>query len=212
VVNLSAGNVTGLTAKVEIFNLDGARHATQTANLDSKEDSVVEILTLDFPAGLTPVHFVRLTLAQGGQLRSVNLYLRGIEEGNLRALRELPKITVLANTTTERRGDKWFLSTALNNTSSVPAVFVRLKAIRERSGDRILPVIYDDNYITLMPGEQRIIQTELNHADTRNEHPKIVISGFNIATDHPASHPTTSRPTSPRRASTPTQLPASLLG
>ncbi len=212
VVNLSAGDVTGLTAKVEIFNLDGGSHSTQTANLDSKEDSVNEILTLDFPVGLTPVHFVRLTLTRAGQLRSQNTYLRGTEEGNLRAIRELPQTNVQATTTAEQRSDKWFLSTVLNNASPTPAVFVRLKAVREKSGDRILPVIYDDNYITLMPGEQRTIQTELNHADTRGENPRIVLSGFNIAKDHPAQHPTISHPSRPRPTDTPSQEPASLRG
>ncbi len=56
----------------------------------------------------------------------------------------------------------------------------RLKVVREKSGDRILPVFYNDNYFTLMPGEQRTVQTELNHADTRGERPRMVISGFNL--------------------------------
>jgi hypothetical protein len=58
---------------------------------------------------------------------------------------------------------------------------VRLKAVRARAGDRILPAIYSDNYITLMPGESASITTELNHADTRDQRPAIVLSGFNIA-------------------------------
>ena len=57
---------------------------------------------------------------------------------------------------------------------------VRLKAVRERSGDRILPAIYSDNYIALMPGEKRTIRTEVEHADTRGERPKIVVEGFNV--------------------------------
>ena len=189
VVNLSAGNVTGLTAKVEIFNLDGTSKSTQTATLDSSEDSVNPVFALQFPAGLTPVHFLRLTLTQCSQIRSQNLYVRGHEEGNLRALRELPQTKVQTTTTTERRSDKWFLSTVVNNTSSIPAVFVRLKAVRETSGDRILPVIYDDNYITLMPGEQRTIQTELNHADTRGERPRMDVSGFNLIATKPSITP-----------------------
>ena len=57
----------------------------------------------------------------------------------------------------------------------------RVKAVRAVTGDRILPAIYDDNYVLLMPGEHRILQTELRHADTRGETPKIVVSGFNVA-------------------------------
>jgi hypothetical protein len=52
---------------------------------------------------------------------------------------------------------------------------VKLKAVREKSGDRILPAIYSDNYIALMPGESRTIRTELEDADTRGEKPAIAI-------------------------------------
>jgi len=45
---------------------------------------------------------------------------------------------------------------------------VRVKAVREKTGDRILPAIYSDNYVALMPGEKRVIRTELaDAADTR---------------------------------------------
>ena len=57
---------------------------------------------------------------------------------------------------------------------------VRLKAVREKSGDRILPAIYSDNYVSLMPGEQRTIVTEFEHADTRGESPRIAMEGFNL--------------------------------
>jgi hypothetical protein len=57
---------------------------------------------------------------------------------------------------------------------------VRLKAVRETSGDRILPAIYSDNYVALMPGESRTIRTELENADTRGERPAMVVEGFNV--------------------------------
>ena len=59
---------------------------------------------------------------------------------------------------------------------------VKLTVVRKRSGDRILPAIYNDNYFTLLPGEQRTIQTEVNHADTREESPRILVRGFNVET------------------------------
>jgi len=57
---------------------------------------------------------------------------------------------------------------------------VRLKTVREKSGDRILPAIYSDNYVALMPGERRVIRTEVENADTRGELPRMVIEGFNV--------------------------------
>jgi hypothetical protein len=75
------------------------------------------------------------------------------------------------------------LTTEIDNTSKTPALLVRLKAVREKSGDRILPALYDDNYLTLMPGEKRRLRTELAHADTRGERPGIVVEGFNLDQD-----------------------------
>ncbi len=36
---------------------------------------------------------------------------------------------------------------------------VKVKAVRETTGDRILPVLYSDNYVALMPGEKQTIVT-----------------------------------------------------
>jgi hypothetical protein len=79
----------------------------------------------------------------------------------------------------ERHGAKWLLTTELRNRSKQPALMVHLKVVRERSGDRILPALYDDNYVALMPGERKTIHTELQHADTRGERPRMVVEGFN---------------------------------
>jgi hypothetical protein len=95
-------------------------------------------------------------------------------------IRTLPKATLRRATTAERQGDRWILSTELENTSQTPALLVRLKAVREQSGDRILPALHEDNFITLMPGEKRLLRTELEQADTRGERPRIVVEGFNL--------------------------------
>jgi hypothetical protein len=121
------------------------------------------------------VHFIRLKLTRGGQMVSENFYWRGLEEYNYRALRDLPKVKLESKTRAGRHGGRWVLTTTLRNTAKTPALMVKLKAIREKSGDRILPAIYSDNYIALMPGERRIIQTELEEADTRGEKPAMVI-------------------------------------
>ena len=80
----------------------------------------------------------------------------------------------------ERQAARWVLATELRNTGSQPALMVRVKAVREKTGDRILPAIYSDNYVSLMPGERREIRTELEDADTRGERPRIVVDGFNV--------------------------------
>ena len=179
VVNYSAGNVKGLEAQAEVLNLDGARKWHQTASLDSAEDSVASPIRVEYPSGLSEVHFIRLKLTRGSDLMSENFYWRGLEVGNYKALRELPKVKLEATTHVDQRGERWRLTTELHNPSTHPALMVRLKAVREMSRDRILPTFYSDNYVALMPGERRTLHTEIADDDTRGENPEIVVEGFN---------------------------------
>ncbi|MGA1993758.1 MAG: discoidin domain-containing protein [Bryobacteraceae bacterium] len=180
VVNDSAGEERGLAARVEIRNMDGSLRWEKTATLDSAEDSTASPIRMEYPAGLSATHFIRLSLAHGDEMVSTNFYLRGVREGDYRAIRELPPVKLEAATRVERQGTRWLLTTELRNASQAPALMVRVKAVRETSGDRILPALYSDNYVALMPGERRTIRTELEHADTRGERPRIVVEGFNV--------------------------------
>jgi len=159
--------------------MDGSVKWEKTASVDSAEDSVLTPIKMEYPAGLTPVHFIRLKLTRVDQTVSENLYWRSTEEGNYQPLRTLPKVKVDAVTRVERQGSRWVLTTELHNASNQPALMVRLKAVRTKSGDRILPALYSDNFVALMPGERRTIRTELENADARGESPRIVVEGFN---------------------------------
>ncbi len=181
VVNYSAGSVKGLTAQVEILNMDGSKQWDKTAPVDSAEDSVQSPIQIEYTGSLTAVHFLRLKLMRGAETLSENFYWRGTEEGNFQALRSLAKVKVGVSTRVERKGAEWVLTTELTNSSSTPALMVHVKAVREKSGDRILPAIYSDNYVALMPGEKRSIRTELEDADARGEKPAMVVEGFNLA-------------------------------
>ena len=175
VVNYSAGQAAGLTASAEILNLDGSVMWQQSAPLDLREDSVAQPIHLAYPAALSAVHFIRLKLTRGETAISENFYWRGLEAGNYRALRQLPPAQIQADTRTARQGSQWVLTTDLQNSGAAPSLMIRLKAVRASTGDRILPAIYSDNYIALMPGEKRTIVTTLEDADTRGESPRIMV-------------------------------------
>ncbi|HUB81906.1 MAG TPA: discoidin domain-containing protein [Bryobacteraceae bacterium] len=180
VVNYSGGSRTGLTAQAQVLNLDGSVKWEKSATIDSTEDSVQSPIKMEYPAGVTPTHFIKLELKQGDRLVSDNFYLHGLEEENYQGIRALGKAKLQVSTVAARSGDRWLLTTTLQNASSIPALNLRLKVVREKSGDRILPAIYSDGYVALMPGEKRQITTEVYDADTRGEKPRIVVEGFNL--------------------------------
>ena len=91
-----------------------------------------------------------------------------------------PKIKLGINTKVTREEDRWNIITTMTNNSNQPAFMIKLKVVGEKSRERLLPVIYSDNFVTLMPGEKRVINMEVQDADTRGEKPEIAIEGWNI--------------------------------
>lgn len=181
VVNYHAGDAFGLTVTARILGLNGEALRENTAGLDSKEDSVAVPLTLEIPANVPPVYFIRLELRKGDTPLSSNLYWRSAAGDDFTALKALPRVRLESSTRSTREGGAWILETTLRNPERVPAILTRLTAVREKSGDRILPALYSDNYVTLMPGESVTIRTEVQEADCRGEAPAVRVEGFNAS-------------------------------
>jgi hypothetical protein len=185
VVNYNAGEQTGLTAHAQVIDIDGTVKWEKSATLDSHEDSTSSPLQLQFPAGLARTHFIRLMLVRGTEALSSNFYLHGLAEGDYQGIRELAATQVNARTRITRDGAEWKITTELHNLSKTPALMVRVKAIRSKSGDLIVPALYSDNYIALMPGENRTISMSLKDADTRGEKPSVRVEGYNLSGSRP---------------------------
>jgi hypothetical protein len=181
VVNYNAGDQHSLTARAQIIDLDGIVKWEKTAMLDSREDSTEMPMQLEFPAALSPTHFIRLNLMRNGQLVSSNFYLRGTTENDYQGIRELPQAEVKAKTSVKRSGSEWRITTELHNVSKTPALMVRVKAIRSNTRDLIVPALFSDNYIALMPGEKQTISISLFDADARGERPVVRLEGYNLA-------------------------------
>ncbi|BEG97800.1 glycosyl hydrolase 2 galactose-binding domain-containing protein [Bacteroides sedimenti] len=174
VVNYSAGTHADLTAKAEIRNMDGSIQWTKETKLSSNEDTTEKCFMLEFPQNLSATHFIKLSLIENNQVVSDNFYLRGAEDGNFQAINQLPKVELKSSTNVKKVNGEWIMTTILKNDSATPALMIRLKVVGKKSGERILPIFYSDNYISLMPGENKVITMRFSDADTRGEEPIVV--------------------------------------
>jgi len=68
----------------------------------------------------------------------------------------------------------------LTNPTEVLAFFVRLRAVKPGGGGRILPVFYDDNYLTILPHESVTVGLEFR-ADLPSGLPVITADAWNTA-------------------------------
>ena len=180
VVNYRNSDGTKLTAIMEIINLDGSVKLKKKTVIDCPEDHTVRCYKMDYPERLSSVYFIRLTLKKGSTTLSENLYWRGLKEGDLKTVRDLPKVKLETTTKIVRKANQFHLTTILTNKTKQPALMVKLKVVGDKSKERMLPVIFSDNFIFLIPGEKRIITMEMQETDTRGEQPVVVVEGWNI--------------------------------
>ena len=181
VVNYSAGNLTGLTAKAMIMNMDGKVVWEKASNVNSEEDSTVKCFGLEFPAETSEVHFIKLYLTQNGKTLSDNFYINGKEYGNHQALKSIAKADVKTTVRVSKGDDGiWRGTVTLENRSDVPAVMIRLNVVGRKDGEQILPMFYGDNYFSLIPGEVKTVSLRWYEADTRGNKPKVKITGYNL--------------------------------
>ena len=176
VVNHSAGNVAGITATVAVYDLNGKKVRQQKLRVNSNEDTTKAILKLAKlqPQAPSDVWFVRLTLADKRGVISENEYIMGREENNYRALNTLPEPALQQNV--KVTGTKAVVT--LKNVGKSVAPFLRIN-LKGADGEQILPVIYSDNYFTLMPGEQKVVAIEWKAEDGRGQAPIIEVTPIN---------------------------------
>lgn len=180
VVNYHAFNRKGLTAIAQILNQDGKVQWSKDLTFDIDEDQTVACFPLEFSDTLTPTCFIKLTLTENGKTVSDNFYLRGKETGNYQSLGELPAVKLTENTSMKKADGRWYMTTTLKNDTGTPALLIRLNVVGSQSGQRILPVFYSNNYLFLMPGDEKEINIRLYDTDARGETPQVVVSGFNL--------------------------------
>lgn len=180
VVNLCAGEHTGLKAVLQVLDFHGRLIWQKEARLSSQTDSTAVLADLSVEPGFKPtegnVYFLKQSLyGEKDALLSSNFYVLSADEGNLHDLNTLPEVELQA--TVRRVGDSFHLT--LTNPSQEPAMMVRLN-LKASDGEQILPVRYTDNFFHLMPGEEKRITVSWNQADARRLAPQIEITGFNL--------------------------------
>ena len=181
VVNATQTAHTGLTATAEVYNLDGTRMGTKTATINAAANQKTAVLTLDKLPGLSEVHFIRLLLKDNQRVVSENFYWDGNSYEKYAALNTLPQIALDLSGSARLDGDETVISAALHNGTHTVAFMPRLGLLRAGSGERVLPTLYSDNYLSMLPGESRIITARCKTADLAGAKPKLNLDGYNVS-------------------------------
>lgn len=110
---------------------------------------------------LTPLHFIKLELPDAnGNLLSENFYWRnGVRDLDYTQLNTLPEADLSCRLVNKLTADGKMQVAVKNNSKSV-AFANRIRLVNKVTQKRVLPVIMSDNYVTLMPDEEKVISIE----------------------------------------------------
>jgi exo-1,4-beta-D-glucosaminidase len=103
-------------------------------------------------------------------------------------LEKLPPVTLSVSGKAERRGQNEIAHVTVSNPTRSLAFFIRLQIKKGSNGADVLPIVWQDNYFSLMPGERREISASYKLKDLAGARAFVTIEGWNSA---PVSTPIT---------------------
>jgi len=199
VVNSRYQDASGLKLTAKILNLDMTEKWSQDARVEVPADSSSRALTVPEPDGLSETYFLVLRLQDSkGALVGSNFYWLSTTHETLdwaksewyvtptatfadfTALATLPKVRLKINSKTEHKGADAITTVSVENPSKALAFFVRLKVNQGAKGKEILPVIWQDNYFSLLPGEKREVSATYRAEQLGAAQPSIEVTGWNV--------------------------------
>ena len=137
VINNTATILTGARAKISVYNLDGSQQFAHTQSVTAGSSAATDLGELTFPAGLSPVHFVKLELLDAkDRLLSENFYWRELPErqDDLQALNSLPTVALEIDASRHETAGKCLLGVTVRNPTKSVALMAHLQLRQARSG------------------------------------------------------------------------------
>jgi exo-1,4-beta-D-glucosaminidase len=202
VMNNSGKNVHSLSVQIKVLNfgLKPVLHKTvQVSSLRGRTTRHVYHL----PDGLklSKTYFVDLKLRdKKGHIISSNFYALSTQKdkiepskatwfvtpesqyANLKMLQKLPDVKLNINRHFSQRADTTFAKVTVKNPTKHLAFMVHLDLRKKQSGASVVPIFWDDNYFTLLPGEKRTITGYCHTKDLGGQQPKVTVDGWNVET------------------------------
>ena len=202
VVNDTYAERANMKVRARVYALDGKLLADKEQSVDVPADGVVKAFDLPKSEGLTMTFFVRLDLRDArGRAAGDNFYWLSAkadtldwakkqdtvytpqaEFGDLTGLAALPQVRLQTSAAVEQSADvkEGKAHIRVKNPSNSVAFQIRLRLADKKDNLDVVPVFWDDNYFSLLPGEERMISVSYDASQLHGAHPVIQVGGFNV--------------------------------
>ncbi|MGC1367454.1 MAG: sugar-binding domain-containing protein [Candidatus Acidiferrum sp.] len=199
IVNGKQEPLNGLKIVAKIYDTSMKERFSREAVADVAADGVTKAFEISEPEGISSTYFLNLQLfSSSGKLLSRNFYWLSTKPdvpdfgksewyytplsqfADFDDLQSLAKATVKSTMEYSDAGAEPTAHVTVENTGSGLAFLVRLRLLKGKDGAEILPVFWDDNYISLLPGEKREVTVHVRKHDLGEAKPALAVDGFNV--------------------------------
>jgi mannosylglycoprotein endo-beta-mannosidase len=181
------------TVTARVLNLDMKEVFRQNVNVRiGAEGLATNVLAINFPTNISPVHFIKLELADAkGRAVSQNFYWRsdkaytpgrtwtGPQYEGFEDLAKLPKVKLATEVKWSRAKDENVCMATVKNPSRSLAFMVWLRLQHTGDGKPVRPAFYGDNFFSLLPGESRTVQIKFDDAVANSKQVQLLVDGWN---------------------------------
>jgi len=175
--------LTDAVARVSVYLLDGSLATQYETKVKVEPSAATNLGPIKFPDLLTATHFLKLELDDAqGKIVSTNFYWRG-EPGYpdvLTDLDKMPAVPIEFQVARENANGKLLLTLTLHNPTANIALMAHLQLRHQHSGERVLPVYFSDNYVSLTANEFKTITIEADLSAFKVDDPLITVDGWNV--------------------------------
>lgn len=188
-----------LSAEIRLFDISGKQVYKNNISVGELKSESTKIATLTKPTNLSTTYFLDLRLLdENNSPLAINFYWLSTKEdvldfqnslwhvtenksyADLKGINEMEKIIINASHKFTNAGDTIWVESVLKNPSNNIAFFIELSLKDKTSNETILPVFWDDNYISLIPGETRQLKGYVLEKDVNKKQLKFDYQGWNL--------------------------------
>ncbi len=192
----------GCNLRIRVYDVHSAVRFDEKVPVDLRANSSAEVFSLD-KVDVPGVHFLdtRLYDAEGTEIDN-NFYWispkRDILDYNdpdtpswvttaskqyadFTEINSMPAAEVASSVTSEKKDGVTRFQVTLENKSQHIAFFIHASLRDPQTHATILPVLWSDNYVSLLPGETRVLQAEINNEALEGRTPEVKVEGYNVS-------------------------------
>jgi len=199
VVNEYHRDMGVMSVSARLFDMDLVERYSARQSLSVPSDSSIRAFVLPEIQGLSRAYFLDLALfdARGTEVSSNFYWLStqpdvmawGLTDwyytpilvyGDLTGLQNLPRAELEVRSSMENEGGEETVRIAIENTSPSLAFLVRVEIRKWPGGEEVLPVLWDDNYVSILPGRTKEIAARYKTALLDGFEPVLAVRGWNV--------------------------------